>query len=440
MTECLDCVRQSHGWGRAVRRSIVNCGTAILVMLAVFSLPQVYAHAEKRAVDAGTMADCRGKGDKAEVIAACTQILNTTRDKSVLERAYNRRGLAYESLEQFSLAVDDFTQVIRLNPKIAGYFDNRQRVLSSLGRFDEALTDANTAVKMAPTYPFVFHGRGAVYANLSRYNLAIQDFNTALSINPSDAPLLVDRGKVYRTIGLIDNAMDDFNRAHDVDPSFVGALRERGLTYQRLGKFDAARDDLLQVLASKPEGEQDTDVVTALQQLSGSDTVSRGPALAFSAETTNAFPPVATPSADEVRRAAEKAQAEQRLRVEKEALAARQATAAKQRAERFERASAAAKQAIDEGAAFVKANPSSPKTPRLCTADRRPQRLTNGGRSGRYRTQDAFPERFASGRCRVYKIPLSAGCRETASDCAGSRRRRAHARIAKAVPDWRCHS
>ena len=40
-------------------------------------------------------------------------------DPKILERAFNRRGLAYMSLNQFAEAANDFTAVIRLNPRIA---------------------------------------------------------------------------------------------------------------------------------------------------------------------------------------------------------------------------------------------------------------------------------------------------------------------------------
>ena len=344
---------------------------AATALLCLFSLLDG-ALASKKFDSTELMAQCRGQGDKQAAIAACSEVIRSTRDRTLLERAYNRRGLAYTATKQFAQAVDDFSKVLQFDSKIAGYFDNRQRAFVGLGLFNDALRDANAAVKLAPTYPFVYHGRGAIYADLKRYDLAVQDFNTALSINASDAPLLVDRGKVFRAVGLIDNALADFNNAHAIDPNFMGALRERGLTYLSLGNADAARTDLAQVLASQPADQQDPDVVSALQQLSpaGSD-VPSGRALAFSEETQSTNPVLAvpaTPTVEDVRRAADQAAAEQRRKAEqeaeaarREAQAARDEAAAKLRKERFERASASAKGMIDEASAVIKANPSDPK-------------------------------------------------------------------------------
>jgi hypothetical protein len=42
------------------------------------------------------------------------------------------------ALNRFVEAANDFTVVIRLNPKIAGYYDNRQNAFKALGRLDRA--------------------------------------------------------------------------------------------------------------------------------------------------------------------------------------------------------------------------------------------------------------------------------------------------------------
>ena len=117
-----------------------------------------------------------------------------SRDPALLERTFNRRGHANMALHRFQDAADDFTEVIRLNPKIAGYYDNRQSAYRSMGRPAQALQDANAAVRLAPTYSFVFRSRGLVYAELGRHDLALEDFSRAIGIDPNDSGLFTERG------------------------------------------------------------------------------------------------------------------------------------------------------------------------------------------------------------------------------------------------------
>ena len=140
---------------------------------------------------------CAKSKDPAERVHQCSLVLRSSRDPALLERTFNRRGLANMALLRFQDAADDFTEVIRRNPKIAGYYDNRQAAYRSMGRSPQALQDANTAVRLAPTYSFVFRSRGLVYAELG-HDLALEDFTRAIGIDPTDSGLFTDRGRMRR--------------------------------------------------------------------------------------------------------------------------------------------------------------------------------------------------------------------------------------------------
>ena len=52
-------------------------------------------------------------------------------------------------MSRFADAVNDFTALIHLNPRVAGYYDNRQNALKSIGLLGKALDDANMTVRLA---------------------------------------------------------------------------------------------------------------------------------------------------------------------------------------------------------------------------------------------------------------------------------------------------
>ena len=61
---------------------------------------------------------CRRAKLASEKIEYCSLVIRDSRNPTILERAYNRRGLAYMEVNRFADAARDFTSVINLNPKI----------------------------------------------------------------------------------------------------------------------------------------------------------------------------------------------------------------------------------------------------------------------------------------------------------------------------------
>src|SRR5271166_2710062 len=187
---------------------------------------------------------CRNSNDAADKIAHCSNVIAQSSNVSALVTAHNTRGLALMDVGRFSEAVDDFTFVIKHEPQIAGFYDNRQYAYRRSGRLDDALRDANEAIRLAPTYSFVFRGRANVYKDMGKFELAVLDYDQAIRLAPVDGGLFIDRGKIFRTQSKFDQAISDFSHALDLDQKWTGAYRERGLTYKLMGRSQPALDDL----------------------------------------------------------------------------------------------------------------------------------------------------------------------------------------------------
>jgi uncharacterized caspase-like protein/Tfp pilus assembly protein PilF len=244
------------------------CALVSFVWLQTLLFNTAPAHAASRSPRNGdfgpSLEQCGKSKVQAEKIEYCSFVISRSSDRRILERAFNRRGLAYMDLQKFAEAAKDFTEVIKINPRIAGYFDNRQNAYKAMGRLSDALNDANKAIELAPTYTFVFRDRANVYADMGRYDLALRDYDHAITLEPKDAGLFVDRGKVYVKAQQIDKAIADFTQAFDSDRNMTVALRERGFAYRLLGNFDAARADLTLFLRLQPNDEE---VVSALRDM-----------------------------------------------------------------------------------------------------------------------------------------------------------------------------
>ncbi len=127
---------------------------------------------------------CRGSKDVNIKAQSCSEVIQESKDRSQIERAYNSRGLANMALKNFSNAVQDFTRAIQMDAHNSGYVDNRQGAFFALGRFDLALADANNAIRLSPKEAFVYHSRGLIYGAIGKYNDAVNDISIAISYNP----------------------------------------------------------------------------------------------------------------------------------------------------------------------------------------------------------------------------------------------------------------
>jgi tetratricopeptide (TPR) repeat protein len=190
---------------------------AILQGLALLACMGTWPAFSRADLPHTVLAQCWKAKQADEKIEHCSVVVLHSTNPRVLERAFNGRGLAYMEVSRFADAASDFTAVIRLNPRIAGYYDNRQSAFKALGRLDEALSDANAAVRLAPNYSFVYRSRGNVYDAMDRFDVAIANYDTALSIDPNDLGLLFDRGKILVKAGRLKEAIADFSRAFDMD-------------------------------------------------------------------------------------------------------------------------------------------------------------------------------------------------------------------------------
>src|SRR4051812_38870962 len=92
-------------------RSIFHRYAALIAALAaIFN-----ASSSARASDLDVCSDDRG----ATKVAACNRVLSSGRlNRSQLPIAYNLRGVGYDQMGQFDLAIADCDTSIRLDPKI----------------------------------------------------------------------------------------------------------------------------------------------------------------------------------------------------------------------------------------------------------------------------------------------------------------------------------
>lgn len=204
-------------------------------------------------------------------IAACTEVIDAgALEDERLAFALGMRGSAYHSLRDFTHAIADYSESIRLNPQVADVFRSRGLAYQNMrpANYDLAIADATSPELLAPedwappsdradarrargecaeaiadytrsieldaSRIWNFTHRAQCYEELGDTERAQQDYARAIRLDPTDANDYFSRGVAYHARRDWRRAIDDYSRTIRLDPHYPDAYRSRGLAYQNV--------------------------------------------------------------------------------------------------------------------------------------------------------------------------------------------------------------
>jgi tetratricopeptide (TPR) repeat protein len=83
------------------------------------------------------------------------------------------------------LAVQDYSEAIKLDPKNGENYNNRANAYSLLGKFDEAVKDYDEAIKLNDKDARIYANRGVIKQRLKKEDEAQKDFQKAVELDPT---------------------------------------------------------------------------------------------------------------------------------------------------------------------------------------------------------------------------------------------------------------
>lgn len=228
-------------------------------------------------------------GEFEQVVSDCTIALEYELISENQLPLLNTRGSAYDELEKYDLALEDFknaisidgendythmnigitltkygayeealaslSRAIKFNPQLWEAYANRGRVYSEIGKHKKALKDHNKAIQNMvdeQAKAGVFYNRGNTYMFLDRYRDAINDFTNAIHLlrsNSMKASSYYRRAICYGQQGDETKALEDLNNAISLDPNHSFALLLRGGLFAQNGSSKEAKSDYDQAVA-----------------------------------------------------------------------------------------------------------------------------------------------------------------------------------------------
>jgi hypothetical protein len=151
-------------------------------------------------------------------IKSLTQKLNDNPDDA---NALYRRGQVYASKGAYSLAINDFSDSLRLNSKDVEAYNNRCWARTVIGDLQAALKDCNEALRLRPSFVDALDSRGLLNLKSGQTKNAIADFDAALKINPRLTSSLYGRGLAKQRNGAASEGDLDIANAKAMDPNIV---------------------------------------------------------------------------------------------------------------------------------------------------------------------------------------------------------------------------
>lgn len=139
---------------------------------------------------------------------------------------YKRRALAYSDLQQYQNAVDDFSQMLKLDSQNKPALAGRALIYDELGEHQKAIEDCDQLIKLDDNMEAAYLLRANQYLALQEYQKAISDYDNFFKFAP--AKLIAQHGWSY--------------------------WEKRAIAYNGAGQYEKALADLNTTIKHAPSG------------------------------------------------------------------------------------------------------------------------------------------------------------------------------------------
>ncbi len=113
----------------------------------------------------------------------------------------------------YGLAIHNFSEAIKDDPKHAGYYAARGWAYEKNGQYQMALADLDRAVFLMSTNSEYFLLRGSVYLDMTNLDKATENYNKVIQLNPSSFSAYSARAMANYFKGDFDASIIDCDKA-----------------------------------------------------------------------------------------------------------------------------------------------------------------------------------------------------------------------------------
>jgi tetratricopeptide (TPR) repeat protein len=217
-----------------------------------FTIPSTSVSSEPKADDFFLQADEKLK--RADFNGAIEDFNQVLRLNPSYEAAYTGRGVARGNSGDTKGAIEDLSKAIQINPSNVRAYAARGLEKSKLGDKHGAEADLKKSLSLNiddEDYR-AYINRGNVRQALGDKQGAIADFDKTIRINPKYDVAYVNRGIARLSLEDKQGAIADFDQAIRINPKYVVAYVNRGIARASLGRVQSAIADFDQAIRLEP--------------------------------------------------------------------------------------------------------------------------------------------------------------------------------------------
>ncbi len=190
----------------------------------------------------------KGEYEKAISEFSKTLFVNVTDIKSL-----HLRARAYEELEQFDEAFEDYRRILNINYNYAQAHAGIGKLYWKMEDYKKAENHLLMAAKNDDADFEILFLLGRTMLQNGNYKSADEFLGYAKELNPKDARVYFYQGMARSSIGDTFGAAGSFNMSLNLDPNNLVALYNLGIANMATGAYHWALEDFEELLKKKPD-------------------------------------------------------------------------------------------------------------------------------------------------------------------------------------------
>ena len=195
------------------------------------------------------------KGISGDYEGALIEYSEAIRINPKLVEAYIYRGIVKSFLEDHTGAINDFNEVLRMKPNDQYSY---RAIVFAAGTVPDL--NQNQVMSFDPNKhdhrAFTYNRRGIEKSKLGDHRGAISDFTESIRINGEDAEVYTNRGISKAALENCEEAIADYNQAIRINPNLTEAYTNRGYMKCGLQDYQGAIADFTQTIRINPDSDE----------------------------------------------------------------------------------------------------------------------------------------------------------------------------------------
>jgi len=153
---------------------------------------------------------------------------------------YLNKGYEKINLQDYTGAIADFDNALRIDKKKANAYFVRGNAKISLEDYKGAIADFNTLVKKDSNFTMAYYFLGLSKLKLKLFSEALIDFNKVLENEGRNSDALDGRAETRYNLNDFKGCIEDSEIALTINPEMPDPYFLMGMSYYKLGKTDSA--------------------------------------------------------------------------------------------------------------------------------------------------------------------------------------------------------